>query len=50
MLCCYISDKLLYKYRLTNSGTSEQTNLTTLLVRTEKLDYLNTCLKNLSLS
>ena len=49
MLCGYVTDKLLNKNCLTNSGTTEKSNLTTLLVWTEKVYYFNTCLKNLSL-
>ena len=47
MLCCYISDQLLNQYSLTNSGSSEQTNLTTFCIWCKKVDDLDTCLKNL---
>ena len=47
MLCCNIADKFLNKNCLTNSGTTKQTNLTTLCIRCQKVNYLDTCLKNL---
>ena len=47
MLCCYISDQLLNQYSLTNSGSSEQTNLTTFCIWCKKVDDLDTCLKDL---
>ena len=44
-----ISDKLLNKYGFTYAGTTEQTDLTTLLIRAEKVNDFDTCLKKLSL-
>ena len=48
MLCCYISDQLLNQYGLTNSGSSEQTNLTTFCIWCKKVDDLDTCFKDLN--
>ena len=47
MLLCDICDQLLDQHGLTYTGTSEETNLTTLLIRTQKINDLNTCLKDL---
>jgi len=47
MLCCNITDKFLNKNRLTYTGTAEKTDLTTLLIRTEKIDNLDSRFKNL---
>ena len=47
MLCCDISDQLLNQYCLTNSGTTEQTDLTTFCIWCKKVDDLDSCLKNL---
>ena len=44
MLCCYITDQFLNKYGLTYAGTSKKTDLSTLLVRAEKVYYFDTCL------
>ena len=49
MLCCYITDKLLYKHRLTNAGASEESNLSTLLIGAEQINDLDTCLQHLLL-
>ncbi len=46
MLHGNVMNKLLNKYCLTNSGTTKQTNLTTLCIRLKKVNNLNTCLKN----
>ena len=47
MLCGYIPDKLLNEDCLTNSGSTEETDLTTLRIRSQKVDYLDTCLEHL---
>ena len=43
-----VSDKLLDKDCLTYTGTAEEADLTTLLIRTQKINDLDTCLKQLS--
>ena len=47
MLCSDILDKFLDQNGFTNAGTTEQTNLTTLCIRSKKVDDLDTCLQNL---
>ena len=47
VLCCYITDKLLYEHRLTYSGAAKQSDLSTLLVRAEQIDNLDSCLEKL---
>ena len=47
MLGSDILDQLLDKDCLTNTGTTEQTNLTTFCIRSKKVDNFNTCLKDL---
>ena len=47
VLCRYVTDQLLNQNGLTNTGTAEQTNLSTLLVRAEKINDLDTCLQQL---
>ena len=42
-----IIDKLHDKHGLTYTGTTEQTNLTTLKVRLQKVDDLDTCCEHL---
>ena len=44
VLGCDITDQLLDQYGLTYTGTTEQTDLTTLLIRAEQVNDLNTCL------
>ena len=46
MLCSNICDQLLDQYGLTYTGTAKQTNLTSFLIRTQKVDYFDTCLKD----
>ena len=48
MLCRNVADQLLNQYRLTDSGTSEETDLTALCIRCQKIDDLNTGLKHLN--
>ena len=48
MLRCDVTDKLKDKYRLTYTGTSEQTDLTASAERYEKVNNLDTCLEDLS--
>ena len=47
MLICNIVDKLLDKDCLTNACASEKADLTALEVRTDKVDYLDTCFEYL---
>ena len=47
MFCSNVGDQLLDQYRLTYAGAAKQTDLTTLLVRTQQVDYLDTCLQDL---
>ena len=47
MLGSDILDQLLDKDCLTNTGTTEQTDLTTFCIRCKKVDNLDSCLKNL---
>ena len=42
MLRCDVVDQLLDQYGLTYTGSTEQTDLTTLLVRAEKINDLDT--------
>ena len=49
MLCRNISDQLLNQDGLTYTGTAEQTDLSTFLVRAEEVNDLDTCLKDLCL-
>ena len=49
MLCRNISDQLLNQDCLTYTGTAEQTDLSTFLVRAEEVNDLDTCLKDLCL-
>ena len=49
MLCRNISDQLLNQDCLTYTGTAKQTDLSTFLVRAEKVNDLDTCLKDLCL-
>ena len=49
MLGRYICNQFLDQYRLPYSGSTKQTDLSTLLVRTEKVNNLNTCLQHLCL-
>ena len=49
VLCRDICDKLLNQYCLTNTGTTEQTDLTTLLIRAKQVNDLNTGFQNLCL-
>ena len=42
-----IVDQLLDQYGLTNTGTTEQTDLTTFCIRRKQVDDLDTCLKYL---
>ena len=44
---CNIVDKLHNKHGFTNTGTTKQTNLTTLGEWFDKVDYLDTCVQNL---
>ena len=44
MLGCDIVDQLLDQYRLTYTGTTEQTYLSTLLIWTEEVNDLDSCL------
>ena len=46
MFCSNILDKLLNEDRFTYTGTTEQTNLTTLGIWGKKIDNLNSCFKN----
>ena len=48
MLCGDILDQLLDQYGLTYTGTTEQTDLTTLGIRSQKVDNLDTCLQDLN--
>ena len=43
MLGCDVTDQLLDQYGLTYTGTTEQTDLTTLLIRAKQVNDLNTC-------
>ena len=45
VLGCDITDQLLDQYSLTYTGTTEQTDLTTLLIRAEQVNDLNTGLQ-----
>ena len=49
VLGCDVTDKLLDKHRLTYAGTAEESDLTTLLIRAEKVNDLDTGLKKLCL-
>lgn len=49
MLGCNVTDQLLDQYGFAYAGAAEQTNLTALLVRAEKVNDLNTGLQNLGL-
>ena len=42
MLCCDISDQLLDQHRFSYAGASKQTDLSTLLIRTEQIYDFNT--------
>ena len=46
MLCRYVVDQLLDQYRLAYSCTAEKSDLTTLLIRAEKIYDLDTGLKH----
>ncbi len=43
-----VVDKLLNKNRFTNTGTTEETNLTTLRIRCEEVNNLDPCDQHLS--
>ena len=47
MLSCDVLNQLLNKDCLTNTGTTEQTDLTTFRIRCKKVDNLDTCFQNL---
>ena len=47
MLCSDVSYQLLNKHCLTDSGASEETDLTTLCIRSQKVDDLDSCLEDL---
>ena len=48
MLGSDILDQLLDKDCLTNTGTTEQTNLTTFCIWSKKVDNLDTCFQDLN--
>ena len=50
MLSRDVTDQFLNQYCFTNAGTTEKTDLTTLCIRLDKVDYLNTGEKNFSFS
>ena len=45
MLVCYVIDKFLNKNCLSYTGTAEKSDLTTLKIRGNKVDNLDTCFK-----
>ena len=49
MTLCNVVDQLHDKHRLSYTGTTEESNLTTLHVRLQKVNHLNTRSKNLFL-
>ena len=49
MLLSDICDKLLYKYSLTNSCTTEKTDFSTFLIWAEKVNDFDSCLKDFCL-
>ena len=49
MLCRNICNQLLNQYGLTNTGTAEQTDFSTLLIRAEQVNDLDTSLQKLCL-
>ena len=46
MLCGNVLDQLLDQDCLTNTGTTEQTDLTTFCIWCKKIDNLNTCFQD----
>ena len=48
MLGCDVTDQLHHVYGLTNTSTTEQTNLTTLSEWAKHVDYLDASFKQLS--
>src|SRR4051794_2175760 len=49
MFLCDIVDQFLNRYRFTNTRTTEESDFTTLLVWSKKIDYFNPCLKHFCL-